>query len=179
MIRFEKVSFKQFKKDMKTFYPLASDASIEYEYEKIKLPKRSTIGSAGYDFYMPFDARIEKLGKDPTNSKHDYLVVPTGIRWVTDRKDIVLILTPRSGLGFKKGFFISNTLGVIDSDYAQSSNEGHIMVKFGARIDSIAFQMGDAFVQGIILPYITTDDEEEITTVRDGVFGSTDQKAGK
>ena len=176
MIKFEKVSFEQYKKDIKNFFPLASDELIETSYEKIKLPKRSTIGSAGYDFYIPFDVRIEKYGKDP---KYDYLVIPTGIRWVTDRKDVVLILMPRSGLGFKKGFFISNTLGCIDSDYAQSSNEGHIMVKFGARIKSIDFYTGYAFVKGVILPYLTVTDEEKVTAVRDGGFGSTDASEGE
>ena len=173
MIKFEKVSFKQYTKDVKAFFPLASDELIKHSYEKIKLPKRSTKGSAGYDFYIPFDVRVEKYGKDP---KYDYIVIPTGIRWITDKNDVVLILMPRSGLGFKKGFFISNTLGCIDSDYAQSSNEGHIMVKFGARINPIDLNTGDAFVQGVIFPYLTVDDEEEVMGVRDGGFGSTDNK---
>ena len=46
--KFEKVSFEQFKKDWAdTFY--VTD-SIEKIYEDIKLPKRATAGSAGYDF---------------------------------------------------------------------------------------------------------------------------------
>ena len=143
---------------------------------KIEVGQENVWTNYTYDFYIPFDVRIEKYGKDP---KYDYLVIPTGIRWVTDRKDVVLILMPRSGLGFKKGFFISNTLGCIDSDYAQSSNEGHIMVKFGARINSIDFYTGDAFVQGVILPYLTVTDEEKVTAVRDGGFGSTDASEGE
>ena len=49
--KFEKVSFEQFKKDWAdTFY--VTDG-IEKIYEDIKLPKRATAGSAGYDLYAP------------------------------------------------------------------------------------------------------------------------------
>ena len=172
MIKFEKVSFEQFKTDVSKIYAGVDDEYIEWCYANIKLPKRSTKGSAGYDFFMPFVLRIRQ---GSGTEEADYTTIPTGIRWVTDRDDVVLMLFPRSGFGFKNGMYLANTVGIIDSDYAQSSNEGHIMVKVSNHIKPIDLETGRAFVQGIILPYITTTDEEEVTTVRDGGFGSTDQ----
>ena len=60
--KFEKVSYAQFRKDwLDTFYNVDKTSigieEIENEirsiYDNIKLPKRSTIGSAGYDFFAP------------------------------------------------------------------------------------------------------------------------------
>ena len=172
MNKFEKISLDQFKKDCKNLYPHLSEESILEAYNNIKLPKRATIGSAGYDFYLPFP--VDSMKGYGTTDK-DYITAPTGIRWVTDNNSLVLIMAPRSGLGFKNGMYLSNTIGVIDSTYADSSNEGHILVKFGSRIQDIILEAGKAFVQGIIMPYFTVDNEEEITTVRNGGFGSTDK----
>ena len=173
MIKFEKVSFEQFKTDILKFYPGLTDEYLIYSYDNLKLPKRSTKGSAGYDFFMPFGMKVPKgVGVEEI----DYTTIPTGIRWVTDRDDVVLVMAPRSGLGFKNGFYLSNTLGIIDASYAGSSNEGHIMIKCSTRLNEAILEEGKAFVQGIILPYITVTDEEEVTAVRDGGFGSTDQR---
>lgn len=171
MIRFEKVSLDQFKKDILSFYPLMEEEYIEWCYANIQLPKRSTKGSAGYDFFAPTATAVFA---GAGQNEEDYTVIPTGIRFVTDRDDIVLVLFPRSGLGFKNGMYIANTAGIIDSDYQYSSNEGHIIAKCGTRLKNIELGAGKAFIQGIILPYLTTTDEEKITTTRDGGFGSTD-----
>ena len=40
-----------------------------------------------------------------------------------------LSIFPRSGLGFKHRLQLDNTVGIIDSDYYGSSNEGHIFIK--------------------------------------------------
>lgn len=96
---------------------------------------------------------------------------PTGIRFVTDRDDIVLLCVPKSGLGCKFGVGLANTIGVIDSDYCKSDNEGHIKVKFVSKEDVI-LDGGKAFMQGIIVPYLTVDDDS-VKAVRNGGFGST------
>ena len=62
-------------------------------YENLKLPKRATKGSAGYDFYLPKDIII------PPKSS---LVIPTFIRCKI-KNNYVLMLFPRSGQGFKYG----------------------------------------------------------------------------
>ena len=67
-------------------------------WNNIKLPKRASIGSAGYDFYVPY------FVFSPCDSAVKIL---TGIRWVVDRceQNKVLMLFPRSGLGCKYGLF--------------------------------------------------------------------------
>lgn len=163
--KFKKVSYEQFRKDILEHYP----GMVDYEkdirniYEDIKPPKRATAGSAGYDFFLPVSILLNK------NTER---VVPTGIRCVIE-PGWVLKLYPRSGLGFKYGVALKNTVGIIDSDYYNAENEGHIMVKLKADA-SIALVEGDAFCQGIFLEYgITVDDEAD--GERTGGFGSTDK----
>ena len=94
MIKFYKVSYEQFKKDVYNCgFTYIKENEIKEIYDNIKLPKRATKTSAGYDFYSPFYIDIEK-----GNSVR----LPTGIRCEMD-DDIVLLLVPRSGLGFKYG----------------------------------------------------------------------------
>lgn len=78
---------------------------------------------------------------------------------------------PKSGLGFKYGMRLSNTIGIIDSDYYFSDNEGHIQAKFSAH-KPFSVNAGQKFMQGIFIPYgITCDDHAN--AVRNGGFGST------
>ena len=173
MIKFEKVSWEEY---LNSYIELINKKSVsedinemfvKKEYDAIKLPQRSTSGSAGYDFFAPFDINI---------LTHDMPAVayPTGIRFVTDRDDVFLACFPRSGLGFKYNVMLKNTCGVIDSDYQYSDNEGHIMVKLSAQVP-VKITSGKAFMQGIILPFIKTDDDYCINT-RNGGFGSTDKQ---
>lgn len=104
-VKFEKVSFKQFKKDVLECGFKFSDGELHAFYESIKLPKRATTGSAGYDFYAPIDLVI---------NKDEVLKFPTGIKCYMDG-DVVLQLYPRSGLGFKYGMQLYNTCGIIDA----------------------------------------------------------------
>ena len=103
--------------------------------------------------------------------------IPTGIRMVTDRR-VWLLVIPRSGLGTKFRMQLDNTVGDIDGDYWESDNEGHIFAKVrndGREGKEIVVIAGEAFMQGIILPYELTDDDN-VTTQRIGGHGSTDQK---
>ena len=86
----------------------------------------------------------------------------------------VLMLFPRSSLGFRHALRLSNTGGVIDSDYAFAKNEGHIMVKLRNPLsEPVTIGRGDRFCQGVFLPYGTAEEEEDFA-VRVGGFGSTD-----
>lgn len=161
--KFEKVSFEQFKKDMENYREFLSEEKIREIYDKIKLPKRATRGSAGYDFYTPSNIIL----KSNSTSK----AIPTGIRCRMD-DDVVLMLHPRSGLGFKFGISLANTTGVIDSDYYNAKNEGHIMVKFKNPGEELVLEEGSAIMQGVFLPYYITEDDEA-TGERIGGFGST------
>ena len=168
---FEKVSFEQFCSAMKAEFYKQDDASKTAEeaisslYDAIKLPERSTAGSAGYDFVSPTSFVLE-----PGQS----IKIPTGIRCRID-EGWWLGCFPRSGLGFKYRLQLDNTVGVIDSDYYHSANEGHIFAKLtndGKTGKPISISAGDRFMQGIFIPYgITYSDAAD--GVRDGGFGST------
>ena len=100
--------------------------------------------------------------------------IPTGIRVKID-EGWVLKIYPRSGLGFKFRLQLDNTVGIIDSDYYYSSNEGHIMIKItnnSLEGKTVAVKQGEAFAQGVFVEYgITVDDDAD--GIRDGGFGST------
>ena len=140
---------------------------VESIYNDIMLPKRATSGSAGYDFFSPLDVTLK-----PGES----IKIPTGIRAQMD-SDWVLLIMPRSSLGFKFRMQLSNTVGVIDSDYYFSDNEGHIIIKIvnaNNEGKDLHIEKGKAFAQGIFMPYgITVDDDTEAE--RNGGFGSTDK----
>lgn len=159
--KFEKVSYNQFE----GAYPNMSDDEVQKMYEELKLPKRATAGSAGYDFFALQDMEI-KPGET--------VLIPTGIRaWM--EPGWVLKLYPRSGLGFKFRLQLNNTVGIIDSDYYESDNEGHIFAKItndSNENKTISLKKGEGFMQGIFVEYgITLDDE--VTEKRNGGFGST------
>lgn len=164
--KFEKVSFEQWAKSIHCEFNLEE---ARKSYDEIKLPKRATLGSAGYDFFLPFDIIVDK------NSSTAF---PTGIR-CNIKDGWVLTCYPRSGHGFKYGVRLANTVGVIDSDYYYADNEGHIYAKIlnESSIGPQYFELkkGTAFMQGIFLPYGITEDDEVIEQ-RTGGFGSTDKK---
>ncbi len=163
--QFFKVSEENFMNAMKEDFPQYTESDIKDMYESIRLPKRATKGSAGYDFYAPFAFSLPPQAT---------IKIPTGIRAKMD-ENWVLKLYPRSGLGFKFRLQMNNTVGIIDSDYFYSDNEGHIFVKLtndsneGRTVDVTA---GMGVVQGIFLEYgITVDDDAD--GIRNGGFGST------
>ena len=163
--KFYKVSFEQFEESWKDDFPETSPEEIREIYEKIKLPARATKGSAGYDFFSPIDFEL-KPGET--------LKIPTGIR-VSMEEDWVLCIFPRSGLGFKYRLQMNNTVGVIDSDYYDSDNEGHIFLKMTNDSNegkTVTVSQGNGMAQGIFFQYgITEDDQAE--EERNGGFGST------
>lgn len=165
--KFEKVSLEQFVLSVKDFLPSLNEEEIKVIYEQIKLPKRATKLSAGYDFYS-----YSKLVLKPNQT----LKVPTGIRCKMD-EDYVLFLAPRSSLGFKYRLQLDNTIGVIDSDYYNAKNEGHIFIKITndtKEEKEVLINEFEAFAQGIFLQYgITVDDEVEEERI--GGFGSTNK----
>lgn len=164
--KFEKVSLEQFIQDwIDTFDNTYTETEIVNIYDNIKLPKRATKGSAGYDFYTPINITLRP---------NETIKIPTGIRCFID-EDWVLKLYPRSGLGFKCRLQLNNTVGIIDSDYFYSDNEGHIMAKITNDTNedkNVIVEVGDGFMQGIFVQYgITFDDEAD--GIRNGGFGST------
>lgn len=167
--KFEKVSFNQFLSDfIDSFedfdYSIQNNTELlKCAWNDIKLPKRGTVGSAGYDFVSPIDFKL---------NPGEEIKIPTGIRCKLD-SDWVLTIHPRSSLGFKYQIGLANTTGIIDADYYNATNEGHIMVKLVNHGNkTFVANEGDKIVQGIFLPYgITIDDEA--SGERTGGFGST------
>ena len=161
---FLKVSQEQFVSDWMSSFG-SSKEEAQRIYEGIKLPRRATKGSAGYDFYAPMDFDL-KCGET--------IKIPTGIKSRID-DGWVLMIFPRSGLGFKYRLQLNNTVGIIDSDYIGSDNEGHIFIKITNDSNEgrdLSVKSGEGFAQGIFVPFgITCDDECE--RVRNGGLGST------
>ena len=110
--KFHKVSREQFAEGWKDTFGEVTEEEINTVYDSIKLPKRATAGSAGYDFYSPLSFEL-KPGET--------VKIPTGVRAEMD-EGWVLKLYPRSGLGFKYRLQLNNTVGIIDSDYFHSDN---------------------------------------------------------
>ena len=135
----------------------------------IPLPKRATAGSAGYAFICPADVTLQP---------GDAVTIPTGIRCEM-QPGWVLMLFPRSGLGFKHQVRLANTVGVIDADYFPAENEGHIMVRIAngqspcsMGSHEVTIRKGERFCQGIFLPHGLAE-EDEVHSDRVGGFGST------
>lgn len=156
-MRFEKISKGQFYTD---------NVGLYLDYDDIKLPKRATTKSAGYDIFAVTDIVL---------NPGETIKLPTGIRVLLD-DDKFLAVFPRSGLGFKYRVQLDNTVGIIDADYYDSDNEGHIWLKLTNDSKNPANVMvvekGTAICQGIILQYFKTEDDDT-TEIRNGGFGST------
>lgn len=167
MTKFYKVSKKEFEKGYKKIPAEFAKVPAEEAYKALTLPKRATKGSAGYDFVSPVDFFL---------CPGETILLPTGIRCEM-KENQVLLLFPRSGMGFKYRLQLNNTVGVIDSDYFYSDNEGHIMAKITNDSNEgklLKVKAGEAFMQGIFVSYDVTDDDEA-DGVRNGGFGSTDK----
>lgn len=178
--KFYKVSYEQFKTDfldcvseqnvldiMGEFRIDDKEKVIHKIYDSIKLPKRSTVGSAGYDFFAPINVSLIPGATQK---------IPTGIRCRIDN-DWVLKCYPRSGLGFKYRLQLNNTVGIIDSDYFNAENEGHIMAKITNDTNEnkrVYIENGKGFMQGIFSEYGITEDDDA-SGIRTGGFGSTDK----
>lgn len=164
--KFEKVSWEQFYKDWTDTFPsigTPDEAKIKQIYYGIDMPKRATKGSAGYDFFSPIEFNLQP---------GETIKIPTGIRCEMN-EDWVLMCFPRSGLGFKYRMKLDNSVGIIDSDYAFSDNEGHIFIKLTNEGDKkLEVFEGNGFAQGIFLQYGITEDDNA-TNKRNGGFGST------
>lgn len=162
--QFEKVSLEQFARDLvEVFDTFYSVEEIEDIYNSIELPVRATKFSAGHDIKTPFAKTL---------APNETLKIPTGIRCKMD-EDYVMFVFPRSSLGIKKGMVIMNTIPVIDSDYYNADNEGHIFICIKNTSDKpLTLNHNDAITQAVFVPFGVAD-KEEVTTERVGGIGST------
>lgn len=159
MRKFEIISEKQWELDIEEEF--AYQCSVEGHIK----PRRGTKYSAGYDFISPVKITVKA---------HEMAKIPTGIK-ASMEHDEALFIYPRSSIGFKTGIRLANTVGIVDSDYYNNTNnEGHIFIKFYNPTDTdFEVNIGDKIAQGIFMKYLTVDDEEDINTERSGGLGST------
>lgn len=159
---FEKVSFDQFEKDVKDMSMTENTLKM---YNLIKLPERATKLSAGYDCYAPYSFIL---------NPNEEIKIPTGIKSYMQPGEVLLAF-PRSGLGFKYYCRLANTIGVIDADYIESDNEGHIFIKLRNEGNKdMIINAGEAMCQLIFMPFLLIDgDSFDNGEQRNGGFGST------
>lgn len=153
----------------------------KYENTDINLPSRKTEFSAGYDFEVAEDIIIpscfdcvERLKIENANelltleqmanltkvTKAKPTLVPTGIKCSLD-KNTYLELSVRSSCPLKYWLILANSVGIIDADYYNNpDNEGHIYFQMiNLSPYDIQLKKGDIIGQGIIKPYLITDDD--------------------
>ncbi len=140
---FEKISFEQFRKDIK------DDKEL---YESYKLPNRESTAAAGYDLFL-----VENL----TIAPNEIVKIPTGVKMRCENDEVLLIIV-KSSTGFKYNIRLVNQVGVIDADYYNNKdNEGHIFVKIQNEGDkTITFRAGEAVAQGVFIKYLLTKSDK-------------------
>ena len=158
---FEKISFEQFKKDVKDDIDL---------YNNYLLPKRATKNSAGYDFFAINDIIIKpgEIVKIPTGYKSNF------------NSDEALLLLMRSSLGFKYNLRLTNQVGLIESDYYNNeTNEGHMWFSIqNEGKEEVIISKNQAYGQGVFINFLITDNDNT-TEIRKGGIGSTDRRDEK
>ncbi len=139
---FKKISFEQFKKDIK------DDLDLYNEYP---LPSRDTLHAAGYDFYALSDIVIKPK---------EIAYIPTGVKAIME-DDEVLLLYVRGSQGFKYNVRLCNQVGVVDKDYYDNEvNEGHIWLALqNEGKKDYHIKKGEGMAQGIFQKILLTDDD--------------------
>ena len=129
---------------------------------EIKLPVRATKNSIAYDFYSPVNITIQ-----PQTSEMFW----TDVKAIFNN-DEALLINVRSSMG-KQPIMIANTQGWIESDYANNpDNDGNIGFRlFNLGNTPYEIHVGDRIGEGMLIKYLTTDDDEA-TAQRMGGFGS-------
>lgn len=132
------------------------------------MPRRSTVYSAGYDFFAAEETLIPTVRRQLKST-----LVPTGVKAYMPPSEY-LMLVNRSSSPRKHNLALPNGVGVIDADYyGNSDNEGEIylqLINYGET--DFTIKRGDRICQGIFMPYLLADQEINPTEVRSGGFGS-------
>lgn len=132
-----------------------------------KLPERSTLNSAGYDFFATEEVILpaKKLTRVMTGVKCELM------------PDQVLILANRSSNPSKKGLILANGIGVIDADYyGNPDNDGEIGFEFYNILDEdVIIKKDEKLGQGVIMRFDKTENDyiSNPYKTRVGGFGST------
>ena len=134
--------------------------------ENAIIPKRATAGSAGLDLCACIDEPL-------TVKAGERAVIPSGIAIALESSEVVALVFARSGLAIKHGISLSNSVGVIDSDY-----RGEICVGIiNASREDYPVNPGERIAQLVLTPVIPAEPVEveslDETERGAGGFGST------
>ena len=137
----------------------------------MEMPAYATDGSAAVDLRAAIDD-----GTTVTIEPGERALIPTGLAISPESKNVVAIVAARSGLAIKKGICLSNSIGVIDSDY-----RGEICVGlFNTSKEPFTVNRGDRIAQMMFMPVLAAKLIEAASldeTARGaGGFGSTGVK---
>ena len=156
-------------------------------YNDINIPVRKTKNSTGYDIEAAQTTLIPSLWKIIFknlklffNGKNNFeeikpTLVSTGIKsYFLD--DEVLILANRSSFPLKKGLVMSNSIGIIDSDYYNNvTNEGELMfMYYNLSFKDVILKKGEVCGQAYFQKFLKADNDIS-SNIRTGGFGSTNK----
>ena len=169
----------------------------KYDAAGLDAPVRKTAQSAGYDlaaaedyiipsvWTMFSDAKrifevdddeflpLEAMAQFTKETKIKPTLVSTGVKCKLD-PNTFLQLSVRSSSPLKYWLMLANGVGIIDADYYNNpDNEGEIFLQiYNLSPFALQIKKGEYIGQGVILPYLTTEDDAA-TGERVGGFGST------
>lgn len=145
---------------------IVKDEAIEYCVKDVIIPKRSTKYSAGYDVCSPIDIVI---------APGEIKTIWTNLKAECNNNECILLFI-RSSMG-RKGITLANSVGLIDADYySNENNDGNIGVTLKNNTnEDFIINKNDKIVQLVFMPYLTVDNESEITDTRNGGYGSTNK----
>lgn len=156
-----------------------------YIDKNINLPIRKTKNSVGYDIEAAEDTIVPSIWKTIFNNIKMFLsnqkiyedikptLIPTGLKSYFC-EDEVLILANKSSFPLKKGLIMSNSIGIIESDYYNNpSNEGHLMfMYYNIGFKDIIIKKGESAGQAYFQKFLIADNDIP-GGKRIGGFGST------
>lgn len=167
-------------------------------------PKRATPGSVGYDLVCAKDtvvpssliffqkvtrltgmspietATLDEVKKYIVNMENAFgqrlrpTLVSTGIKTYCKPNEYFAVCS-RSGMPLKHLLLVANSVGIVDSDYADNpGNEGEIFVQFlNLSPYDIVIKKGERIAQGMFIPTIVAENDNYDDVERAGGHGST------
>ena len=162
---FEFISTKQALEDLSKL-PYREEVIDLLTNGELKLPKRATKNSAGYDVFSPIGFTLQP---------NEEIKIPTLFKAYMQNGEW-LMLVPKSGLGCKFKVRLLNTIGIGDGDYYNNEgNEGHYWVSIRNEGDKpMTIEQGKAICQALFVPFLIADNDSfEDGDIRKGGFGST------
>lgn len=131
-------------------------------------PSYATEGSAAMDLRAALDE-----GEVITLAPGERALIPTGVHIAPETNDVVAIVAGRSGLGIKHGITLSNSIGVVDSDYRGEVCVG--LINKGQ--EDFKIERGDRIAQLMFMPVchanLLAAETLDETERGEGGFGST------